>query len=178
MPRKAKAAPVPSAEPATAAPAGSRDFSEFRDRRDRLTDSSRLDKAVKMLKAERFQLFSEAEKDSVVGVVRSQSSTELVYSCRLDAKGNFGCCTQNLNRCGGLHGRRPSKHLLVLLIGLTRSGDLEPAVANQWLEAARYKSPAVDKDVMSATFLKYKGAEAGELGGLPTETIPEDYYAL
>jgi hypothetical protein len=31
---------------------------------------------------------------------------------------------------------------------------------------------------MSATFLRYKGAEAGEVDWRPTETIPEDYYTL
>jgi hypothetical protein len=31
---------------------------------------------------------------------------------------------------------------------------------------------------MSATFIRYKGAEAGEVDWRPTETIPEDYYAF
>ena len=31
---------------------------------------------------------------------------------------------------------------------------------------------------MSAIFLRYKGAEAGEIDWRPTETIPEDYYSL
>jgi hypothetical protein len=35
-----------------------------------------------------------------------------------------------------------------------------------------------DKDVVTATFLKYKGVEAGEIDWRPTETIPEDFYAL
>jgi hypothetical protein len=30
---------------------------------------------------------------------------------------------------------------------------------------------------MSTTFLRYKGAEAGEIDWRPTETMPEDYYA-
>jgi hypothetical protein len=178
MARKAKPTPAPAENTAAAAPAESMDFAEFMNRLGRLTDAARLSKAVRMLKAERFQLFSQVEKDSVVGVVKSQTDPDLAYSCRLDAKGNYGCCTQNLNRCGGLQGRRPCKHLLVLLIGLTRSGELEPAVANKWLEAARYNGPVIDKDAMGDTFLKYKGAEAGEVDWRPTETIPEDYYAL
>ena len=36
----------------------------------------------------------------------------------------------------------------------------------------------LDKDSMSATFIKYKGAEAGEVDWRPTETIPEDYFAI
>jgi hypothetical protein len=35
-----------------------------------------------------------------------------------------------------------------------------------------------DSDKLSATFIKYKGAQAGELDWRPTETIPEDFYAL
>lgn len=178
MPRKAKATSAPPEKPQAAAPPESMDFADFMSRLGRLTDAARLSKAVRMLKAERFQLFSQVEKDSVVGVVKSQTDADLAYSCRLDSTGNYGCCTQNLFRCGGLQGNRPCKHLLVLLVGLTRSGELEPAVANKWLEAARYASPTIDKDAMSATFLKYKGAETGEVDWRPTETIPEDYYAL
>jgi len=40
------------------------------------------------------------------------------------------------------------------------------------------KKAALDKNAISATFIKYKGAEAGEIDWRPTETIPEDYYAL
>ena len=52
-----------------------------------------------------------------MGVVKSQSSKDLVYSCRLAADGAFGCCTQNLRPCGGLRGAL-CKHLLVLIVGL------------------------------------------------------------
>jgi hypothetical protein len=141
-------------------------------------DLSRLVKALAMLKAERFKLFAQVADDSLVGVVKSQSNPDLVYSCRLAADGSFGCCTQNLNRCGGLQGRRPCKHLLVLIIGLAKAGELDPATADQWVAASRGHKPVIDKDLMSETFLRYKGAEAGEVDWRPTETIPEDYYAL
>jgi hypothetical protein len=31
---------------------------------------------------------------------------------------------------------------------------------------------------MTPTLLRYKGAEAGEIDRRPTETIPEDFYAM
>jgi hypothetical protein len=31
---------------------------------------------------------------------------------------------------------------------------------------------------MADLFLRYNGAEAGEVDWRPTETIPEDYYAM
>jgi hypothetical protein len=31
---------------------------------------------------------------------------------------------------------------------------------------------------MTEAFLQYKGAEAGEVDWRPTETIPEDFYAV
>jgi hypothetical protein len=31
---------------------------------------------------------------------------------------------------------------------------------------------------VTATFLKFKGAEAGEVDWRPTETIPEDFYSM
>jgi hypothetical protein len=140
-------------------------------------DAIKLDKALKMLKADRFKLFAEVKDDSLVGVVKSQTDAELVYSCRLAADGSFGCGTQNLKPCGGLHGSL-CKHLLVLIVGLAKAGELDATKANHWADASRVQKPVLDKDKMSETFLRYKGAEAGEIDWRPTETIPEDYYAL
>jgi uncharacterized protein YjbI with pentapeptide repeats len=157
--------------------AGPLDFIGFMERLAQHTDQSRLSKALQMLKADRFQLFAECKDESVTGVVRSQTDAELVYSCRLSADGGFACCTQNLNACGGLRGAL-CKHLLVLIVGLTKAGQLDPATVDAWVQASRARKPELDKDVMSETFLRYKGAEAGEVDWRPTETIPEDYYAL
>jgi uncharacterized protein YjbI with pentapeptide repeats len=140
-------------------------------------DLGRLGNALAMLRAERFQLFAEVAADHLVGVVKSQSSATRVYSCRLDAGGSFSCCTQNLRPCGGLQGA-VCKHLLVLVVGLVKGGKADPAVIDRWVSASRRQRPVLDKDVLSATFLRYKGAEAGEVDWRPTETIPEDYYAL
>jgi hypothetical protein len=138
---------------------------------------SRLANALTMLRAERFQLFAQVQDDALVGVVRSQSSASRVYSCRLTADGSFSCCTQNLRACGGLRGA-VCKHLLVLILGLARAGQVAPEVAERWIHASRKRKPVLDPDVMSATFLRYKGAQAGAIDWRPTETIPEDYYAL
>jgi hypothetical protein len=140
------------------------------------TDRSRMDKATKMLKADRFQLFSEVNDASLTGVVKSQTDSTLVYACRLTSAGDFCCCTQNLFACGGLRGAL-CKHLLVLLVGLSQSGVLDPTLAHTWAKESRKKKPKLDSEGMSATFIKYKGAQAGEIDWRPTETIPEDYYA-
>ncbi len=141
-------------------------------------DADRIKKALKMLKAERFELFSDVTSAHVVGVVRSQTDPQLVYSCHLANDGSFWCCTQNLNYCGGLRGSL-CKHLLVLIIGLSKAGELDLASASSWVLASRLqKKPLLDKDLSSETFLRYKGAEAGEIDWRPTETLPEDYYAF
>ena len=54
----------------------------------------------------------------------------------------------------------------------------DPATVDAWVDASKAKSPALDKDLMSETFLRFKGAEAGEFDWRPTETIPEDFYAM
>jgi len=141
------------------------------------TDASRMSKVTKMLRADRFQLFSAVTDDHVTGVVKSQTDAGLVYACRLGKQGEFFCCTQNLNHCGGLRGAL-CKHVLVLVIGLAQSGELDPTLANAWAKSSRSKKPDLDKDAATATFVRYKGAEAGEIDWRPTETIPEDYYAL
>jgi hypothetical protein len=141
------------------------------------TDASRMQKATKMLKADRFQLFAEVNDTHVVGIVKSQTDAELLYSCRLTSSGGFACCTQNLFPCGGLRGAL-CKHILVLITGLAQNGQLDADTANKWAAASRKQKPVLDKDVMSETFIRYKGAQAGEVDWRPTETIPEDYYAL
>jgi uncharacterized protein YjbI with pentapeptide repeats len=156
---------------------GSMDFGTFFEQLGDKVEEGRLSKALAMLKADRFQLFADVKVDALTGVVKSQSNADLVYSCRLAADGKFGCCTQNLNPCGGLRGAL-CKHLLVLVVGLTKAGQLDPATVDAWVNASKRQKPDLDKDAMSETFLRYKGAEAGEIDWRPTETIPEDYYAL
>jgi uncharacterized protein YjbI with pentapeptide repeats len=176
-PEKLTWAGVGSAPGTAPAPTGSNDFAAFLHRLAERTDHVRLSRALKMLKAERFQLFVEVRADSVVGVVRSQSVKSRVYSCRLAADGSFACCTQNLKACGGQRGAL-CKHMLVLLVGLVKAGQLAPAAAEKWAQASEKRKPAIDQDAMSETFLRYNGAEAGEIDWRPTETLPEDYYAL
>jgi hypothetical protein len=141
------------------------------------TDVERMAKVKKMLRADRFQLFSEVNDDHITGVVKSQTDASLFYACKITSKGDFMCCTQNLNVCGGLRGA-PCKHLLVLMVGLAQGGAVDIAALTKWAAATKKKSAALDKDAMSATFIKYKGAQAGEIDWRPTETIPEDYYAM
>src|SRR5262249_28616337 len=89
--------------PGTPAPspprAGALDFDTFVEHLNRKVERARMEKAGSMLQAEAFQLFAEVKDDHLVGVVKSQSNPELVYSCRLAADGTFGCCTQNLRPC-------------------------------------------------------------------------------
>jgi uncharacterized protein YjbI with pentapeptide repeats len=153
------------------------DFAGFLARLKSAADASKLDKALAMLKADRFRLFAKVEADHLIGVVKSQSDPNLVYSCRLADDGTYACCTQNLNICGGLRGS-PCKHLLVLIVGLAQAGDLDPGLAHDWVQSSRGRKPELNKDTMTDTLLRYKGAEAGEVDWRPTETIPEDFYAL
>ncbi len=173
----AKAAKPKTAKPKAPPKPPPTDFAGFMDRLRKVTDPAKLDKAARMLKAERFRLYAKVQPDHLVGVVKSQTDPDLVYSCRLGSDGKYTCGTQNLRACGGLQGS-PCKHLLVLIVGLSRAGDLDPTAAHQWTQAARGKQPVFDKDALAETFLKYKGAEAGEVDWRPTETIPEDFYAM
>ena len=153
------------------------DLPTFMQQLDDATGDGRMAKVMSMLKADRFQLFSEVTDDHVTGVVKSQTDASLFYACKIDSRGLYMCYTQNLNVCGGLRGK-PCKHLLVLMVGLAQAGEADATTLSGWARATREKKAALDKDSMSATFIKYKGAQAGEVDWRPTETIPEDYYAL
>ena len=60
----------------------------------------------------------------------------------------------------------------------TQGDQIDATTVDDWVEASRISKPDLDKDVMSETLLRYKGAEAGEVDWRPTETVPEDYYAF
>ncbi|MBO6933355.1 MAG: hypothetical protein JJ863_00215 [Deltaproteobacteria bacterium] len=140
-------------------------------------DRSKLRKALKMLKADRFELFNDVRDTEVIGVVKSQTDAKLRYACRLGADGSYSCCTQNLNVCGGLRGSM-CKHLLVLVVGLVQARELDPTLADAWIEKTIGIKALLDRDAMSEVFLRYQGAEAGEVDWRPTETVPEDFYAF
>jgi hypothetical protein len=176
-PKKKSAKPAAESSKTPPAVNTNLDIDHFMRQLEAKTDPAKLSKALSMLKADRFRLFAEVKDNSLVGVVKSQTDPELVYSCRLGADGQFACCTQNLNICGGLRGSL-CKHLLVLIVGLSKAGELDRSKVNEWITSSAGKKPLLDKDQMSETFLRYKGAEAGEVDWRPTETIPEDYYAL
>jgi uncharacterized protein YjbI with pentapeptide repeats len=169
--------PNPLLSSAAGAPPRPIDLGTFMQRLAGHAEPARLKKALDMLKTDRFQLYAQAGAEALLGVVKSESNPKLLYSCRLASGGAFACCTQNLKPCGGLLGK-PCKHLLVLLVGLARKGQLDLALVEQWVADSGLMKPVLDREVMSEAFLRYKGAEAGEIDWRPTETIPEDFYAF
>jgi Pentapeptide repeats (8 copies) len=145
-----------------------------------LIDPARMKRTLDMLKAGKNQLFAEIEPTLVRGVVRSQSEEDLVYSCVLTQDGMYACCTPDVVLCMGLRGE-PCKHLLVLLIGLARAGQLDPTTIDKWVVAAagqNHKWNKTTRNHVSDTLLRYKGVQAGQIDWRPTETIPEDFYAM
>ncbi len=143
-------------------------------------DANRITRTREMLRAGTNQLFAEVAADSVRGVVKSQREPDLVYSCLLREDGTYCCGTPDLTECMGLRGE-PCKHILVLLLGLAKAGELTPQTADKWVRASRGRKHTWNaslRNEVGDTLLKYKGAEAGEIDWRPTETIPEDFYAM
>lgn len=164
----------------TDAPAGSVDgaagFSNFMGQLYTTVDDGKLGRALKMLKAESFKLYTRLDADKLVGVVKSQTGSGDVYAPWVKSDGSFGCCTQHLDECMGLGG--VCKHLLVVVVGLVRTENMKADQALTWLKATKKKAPTFDKNGCAETFLQYKGAEAGTVDWRPTETLPEDFMAL
>lgn len=156
------------------------DFPQFLVRLQTQADPRRIKRALKMLKSDSFQLYHDVESDAVRGVVGSQTEADYVYSNVLYADGRYSCCGQDLYECMGLQGK-VCKHLLVLLMGLARKGELECGTASSWIQAASAKRPYSfnkSKDDLASTLLRFKGARAGEIDWRPTETLPEDFMAF
>lgn len=143
-------------------------------------DANRITRTREMLRAGTNQLFAEVAHNGVRGVVRSQREPDLVYSCLLRDDGVYCCGTPDHTECLGLRGE-PCKHILVLILGLAKAGELAPQTADKWIVASRGKKHvwnAALREETSVTLLKYMSAQAGEIDWRPTETIPEDFYAM
>ncbi|MCA1685573.1 MAG: pentapeptide repeat-containing protein, partial [Planctomycetia bacterium] len=126
-----------------------------------LIDPKRMKRTADMLKSGKNQLFAQVDRDNVRGIVRSQREENLIYSCVLADDGSYACCTPDLELCMGLRGE-PCKHLLVLIIGLARAGQLDVATVDRWLMAAKGKPHRwnnLTKDHVSDSLLRYKGVE-------------------
>lgn len=156
---------------------GVMDFAGFFSRLHGTVDQGKLGRAMKMLKSESFKLYSHNSDARIVGVVRSQKDPDKAYSSWLTNEGKYGCNGQNLEECLGLQGS-VCKHLLVLLVGLTHAGELQPEQAYNWIKLAQGKGPKRDTDLATTTFLEYKAAQLGEIDWRPTETLPEDFYSF
>jgi BRCT domain type II-containing protein len=155
---------------------GSTDFAGFMAQLYTVVDQGKLGRALKMLKAESFKHFTPKDESRLVGVVKSQTGSGDVYAPWIASNGQFGCCNQELDECRGLGG--VCKHLLVVVVGLVRTSNMNADQALAWLKAAQSKIPKMDKDGCAAIFIQYKGAEAGTIDWRPTETLPEDFMAL
>lgn len=135
-----------------------------------------LDKALQMLRKSTFHLYSMVDVDQVVSIVKSPSDPTRFYACRLGERVH-SCGTQRLNPCS-VCGRGPCKHMLVMIVGLARTGQVNLSKLDGWVQTSMPRYAEFDKDQLADLFLRYSNAQAGEIDWRPTETIPEDYYAI
>ena len=156
---------------------GSGDFRTFALGLRRLFNERKVDRALEMLRKQALELYTEVQTDSVGGIVKSQTSRNTHYACWLNDEGQFACSEDGEHECMGLQGSM-CKHILTLVIGLARTGDLEPELAEALVRAAARKRPVKMGRRGAELLLRFKGAQAGEIDWRPTETVPEDYYAL
>ncbi|MDX2087554.1 MAG: hypothetical protein SFX73_06880 [Kofleriaceae bacterium] len=159
------------------AASGELDFAGFISQLYGNLDEGKLGRALDMLRKDRFKLYAHIDEQRLVGVVRSQSGSGSVYASWLTHEGKYGCSQPDLSDCMGLQGT-PCKHLMVLVCGLARTGQIQMARALEWVRASHRTGPRANHELCAETFLQYKGAEAGQVDWRPTETIPEDFYAL
>lgn len=156
---------------------GTLDFPAFVNRLYGHVDQGRLGRALDMLRSDRFKLFTHLDDAQLVGVVRSQSGSGSVYASWLTPEGAYGCSQPDMEDCMGLQGQ-VCKHLLVLVVGLVRTNQMPAERGLDWVKSAQGKSPKRNKELCAETFIQYKGAEAGTVDWRPTETVPEDFYAM
>ena len=154
----------------------SMDLTTFMTRLRATVHSRDLQKALKMLRGASYHLYSMVDDDQVVSIVKSPSDPKRFYACRL-GESVHSCGTQRLNRCS-VCGRGPCKHMLVMIVGLARTEQVDLAKLDRWVQTSMNRYAEFDKDQLADLFLRYSNAQAGEIDWRPTETIPEDYYSI
>jgi hypothetical protein len=137
-------------------------------------NEKKIQRAIKMLQKERFQLYSHINEENLIGVVRSQTEEGTIYSPFLESTGHYGCATPDFEGCMGLQGE-PCKHLMVLVLGLVHSGEFPAQTAWEWIRGSSSKRPVRREELTTDALLQYKGVVEGEVDWRPTETMPEDF---
>lgn len=94
--------------------------------------SAKLVKAYKMLRDSQ-HLYYQIKSDTIFGVIKSQRDENLIYACYLRADGSYMCLTQNGNKCGGLKGHTPCKHIMVMVLHIGQNRRTH-TILSQWLE--------------------------------------------
>ena len=135
---------------------------------------NKIARAIEMLQAESYNLYSDVTDDEIAGIVQSQTNYGH-YAPWINKQGEYSCHDEGIHPCMGLQGDI-CKHILVLLFGLVQKGEIDPKIVLQWATTARPKNPSADEDRSATMLLRYKGVEAGEIDWRPTETMPEDFY--
>lgn len=140
-------------------------------------DSRRLDNVFQVLMKERFRIYFELEKTSIVGVLENPRHKGVIFACTLSEDGKFCCCTQDLNFCTGAKGVL-CKHMLILIVALAKAGKLDLTATLRWILASQLQKPNLIKEICADILLKLYGVKVGENDWAPVLTVPEDYSSL
>jgi uncharacterized protein YjbI with pentapeptide repeats len=119
-------------------------------------------------------LATEVQPWRVSGVVIEPGNSDRLYCCRLTSAGNFVCGTDKLVLCGRRR-RGYCGHLALLLLTLVQRDQLDPQTAIDWLHRRYSPQPRPDRQTLAAILDRFTPTPPDYR---PTETLPEDYYAL
>ena len=104
---------------------------------------------------DRPNIFYRVENDggTLIGVVRSQTNSNLIYASYLRSDGTYGCKTQNLNTCGGLRGSI-CKHILTIVATAGQNQVIMKRFA-KWIENSRNELPTKHTELNAYIFEQY-----------------------
>nr|MDO8119380.1 hypothetical protein [Candidatus Sigynarchaeota archaeon] len=138
----------------------------------------KIEKAIHMLKREKSLLFIEKDEHILRSVIKSQSHPgQLEYATSIDADGQYFCCSQNLNHCGGLRGSI-CKHIILALVASVKAGTGRGPELLGWVQRTVKVKPVLNKQEAADIFIRYKYALDGTIEWRPVELCPEDFMAF
>lgn len=115
----------------------------------------KIEKATKMVR-DQPNVFYRLENDggTLIGVVKSQRNTNLLYAPYIRSDGSYGCQTQNLNSCGGLRGS-VCKHILTLVVTAASNKTIMKRLS-KWIANSVTHFPFNDKEMTQYIFEQFE----------------------
>jgi hypothetical protein len=137
----------------------------------------KIERALVMLGNQRNLLMIKSQKDSLMAVVKSQTTDGIEYATYISETGRYFCCPQDLEYCLGMKGSL-CKHIILSLAAACKDGTVPKDTLKKWIQNTQGKHPIIDENMAAGLFVESKMPKDARIGWREIEILPEDMMAF